>query len=132
MPHDLAATYPDWPAKGPTTDGWRISIATPHTEYRVDTPIHVAHAVEALTPGHTLHVMGPKPVHGEWVDDTLVTPPPGEDPLVPPLYDGRVIPSPAFDTNYEITTYTFTTPGPHTIQWRLGALTSNLLTLTIT
>ncbi|GAA3010552.1 hypothetical protein [Actinokineospora diospyrosa] len=127
----LATDYPTWPDKGPTIDGTRISINSPQSHYRPSDPIHIVHAVEILTPGQDLHVMGPKPIHGEWVDDVLATDPPTPTPLIPPLYDGRVLPSPGVDTNYEVTTYTFTTPGTHTIQWRLGPLTSNLLTLKI-
>jgi hypothetical protein len=77
--------------------------------------------------------MGPKPVYGEYVDGQLVTaaPPPGEDPLVPPIYDGITLPSPAVDYGYDITSYRFSKPATHEIQWRLDSLRSNLLTLEI-
>jgi hypothetical protein len=78
--------------------------------------------------------MGPKRVYGELVDDKLVTDPPPNpaDPLVPSEpYDGRVIPGPGVDTNYEITRYRFDTPGIHTISWQLGELVSNVLRIEI-
>ena len=37
----------------------------------------------------------------------------------------------AIDVNYDITTYRFATPGTHRIEWRLGGLASNAITLEI-
>ena len=130
----LAADYPDWPARGPVVDGRRISVGSVRSDYRVGEPVRIVHVAEILTPGHDLYVMGPKPVAGEWVDDTPAGPPApgGDDPLAPTtVYDGRVLPSPGVDTNYEVTAYTFDTPGPHTVRWQLGNLVSNVLVLRI-
>ena len=59
---------------------------------------------------------------------------PGEAP-----YPGRVADRPIADFNYEITTYTFTEPGVHTIQWKGGGasaqgslgLVSNIIKLEV-
>jgi hypothetical protein len=89
---------------------------------------------EAVEPGHRVYVMGPKLVYGEYVDGqpTTPAPPPGENPLLPPIYNGRVLPSPAVDYNFEITSYSFTEPGTHHIQWRLEPLQSNVIAVEIT
>lgn len=129
----LARSYPNWPDKGPIIDGRRLTIMVRKTSFWVDEEVRIVHVVEVLEPGHQVYVMGPKPIHGEYVDGQLVTasPPPGEDPLVPPIYDGITLPSPAVDYGYDITSYRFSKPATHEIQWRLDSLGSNLLTLEI-
>jgi hypothetical protein len=96
--------------------------------YRVGEPVRVIHVLEVVTPGEEIYVMGPKAVGGEIVDGQKVTPANHGDHEP---YDGRVLPSPGVDYNYEITSHTFAEPGRHTIQWRLGALTSNALVVEI-
>jgi hypothetical protein len=127
----LADTYQDWPDKGEPVDGRRLSIRTARDTYRVGEPVPIVHAVEILEPGHDLYVMGPKPVLGEWVDGTPAGPPAPDrgDPLDPGIYDGRVLPSPGYDVNYDVTVHTFAAAGTHTVQWRLGDLASNVLTV---
>ena len=44
-------------------------------------------------------------------------------------YDGVVLPSPAIDYNYEVTSYRFDEPGTHAIQWRSGKNASNAITV---
>lgn len=129
----VARSYPHWPDKGPVLDGQRITLLVRDRTYAVDEEIRVIHVHEVLTPGQLVYVMGPKPVYDEYVDDRLVTPasPPGEDPFVPSLYNGRAIPSPAVDYNFEITTYRFSVPGRHQIEWRAGGLRSNTLAFEI-
>jgi hypothetical protein len=63
--------------------------------------------------------MGPKPIYGEYVDDQLATPqlPLGYDPLIPHMYSGAILPGPAVDYNYDITTYVFSVSGTHTLHW---------------
>lgn len=129
----VARSYPRWPDKGPLTEGKRITLLTGKTAYRVNEEIRVIHVYEVVVPGQLVYVMGPKPVYGEYVDEQLVAPepPPGEDPFVPPFYDGRALPSPAVDYNYDRTSYSFPAPGHHRIDWRIGGLSSNTLELEI-
>ena len=100
-----------------------------NTTYNVNEEIHVIHVYEVVVPGQLVYVMGPKPVYGEYVDEQLVTPEPtpGDDPFVPSFYDGRAVPSPAVDYNYEVTVYSFSEPRRHRIDWRAGPLRSNTL-----
>lgn len=125
--HAVAATYARSPARGPLHDGARITILTERTKYKVGEEVRVIHVLEAPEPGFELRVMGPKPIYSEYVDGVERTPPPpGPQP-----YDGRVVPSPGVDWNYEVTTYTFTAPGPHRIQWRADGRESNVIELEV-
>jgi hypothetical protein len=125
--HAVAATYARSPVRGPLHDGARITILTERTKYKVGEEVRVIHVLEAPEPGRTLYVMGPKPIYSEYVDGVERTPPPpGPQP-----YDGRVLQSPGVDWNYEVTTYTFTTPGPHRIQWRADGRESNVIELEV-
>ncbi|HSK03014.1 MAG TPA: hypothetical protein VK932_17305 [Kofleriaceae bacterium] len=125
--HAVAATYAASPVRGPLHDGARITILTERTKYKVGEEVRVIHVLEAPEPGHTLHVMGPKPIYSEYVDGVERTPPhPGPQP-----YDGRVAPSPGVDWSYEVTTYRFQAPGPHRIQWRADGRESNVIELEI-
>jgi hypothetical protein len=125
----VAATYAKSPVRGPLHEGARITILTERTKYKVGEEVRVIHVLEAPEPGRELYVMGPKPIYSEYVDGALRTPPP---PPVPAPYDGRVVPSPGADFNYEVTTYRFTAPGPHRIQWRDGGRESNVIELEVT
>lgn len=129
----LANGYPGWPDKGPVTDGRRLTLMTEKTSGRVGEEIHVIHVAEVTEPGRQVYVMGPKQVFGEYLDGKLVTqaPPAQGDPLVPEMYDGATLPSPAADHNYEITAYSFAEPGRHEISWKLGKLHSNVIRLEI-
>lgn len=127
---EVARGYPQWADKGAVHDGARLTVMARTLAATVGEPVRIIHVAEVTTPGRSVYVMGPKPIHGEHVDDALVTPPAPAtgDPLAPTgVYDGRVQPSPAIDPNYEITTYTFETPGAHTVYWQLGPLRSNTL-----
>jgi hypothetical protein len=125
--HAVAATYARSPVRGPLHDGARITILTERTTYKIGEEVRVLHVLEAPAPGRELYVMGPKPIHGEYVDGVERTPPPpGPQP-----YDGRVLPSPGVDWSYEVTTYRFTTAGPHRIQWRADGRESNVLELEV-
>jgi hypothetical protein len=124
----VAATYARSPVRGPLHDGARITILTERTKYKVGEEVRVIHVLEAPEPGRELYVMGPKPIYSEYVDGALRTPP----PPAPAPYDGRVLPSPGVDFNYEVTTYRFTTPGPHRIQWRADGRESNVIELEVT
>lgn len=133
-PEDMAVAqrYPTWPDKGPLVDGRRLTLLTRSITCAVGEPVRVIHAVEVIGPGLSAAVAGPKPILGEYVDGVLETPlPPAEDPLMPAIYDGPMVPSPVVDFNYEITVYTFSTHSQHTIQWRLGPLRSNILTVQV-
>jgi hypothetical protein len=128
----LAKTYPHFRDKGPILNGRRISILTEKTVHRVGGEVRIIHVVEFTAPGSQAYIMGPKPVFGEFINEKLVTEPaPSGDPLVPLEYDGVTLPSPAVDYNFEITSYRFSAPGAYRIQWRLGALVSNLLVVTV-
>ena len=130
----VARGYPTAAAKGVWVDQRRITLLTARTQVRVGQPVRVIHVVETTRPGDQLYVMGPKAVLGEHVDGALRSKPApaAGDPLVPPgLYDGRVAPAPAADYNWDVTEYVFDSPGRHTIQWKLGALASNSLTIEV-
>ncbi len=124
----VAAGYAAFVSKGEPSDSFRITIMTAQQTYAVNEPVRVVHACESLGDG-PLYVMGPKEVLGEYVDGELATAP--GDALAPASYDGRVIPGPGVDFNYDITVYRFDTPGHHTIQWRLGPHTSNVVSLEV-
>ena len=128
----LAATYGQWPDKGPESNGRRLTILTWDRPYLVGEAVRIVHVVE-VGDGQSLYVVGPKAVQGEYVDSNLVTPQPlaGADPLTPLSYDGHVLPGPGIDFNWEITEYEFTEPGAHRIIWRPGELTSNELTVQV-
>jgi hypothetical protein len=129
----VARRYPDFADKGAIRDGKRLTIMTRATHYAVGEEVRVIHAVDFVESGHRVFVMGPKPVHSEFVDDRLASDaaPADDDPLAPSTYAGRVVASPAVDFNYAITSYTFAEPGQHSIQWRLGSLRSNVLVLEV-
>jgi hypothetical protein len=129
----VAQSYPTYENKGPIIDGKRLTLLTKKKTYQVDEEVRVIHVVEVTEPGHLVYIMGPKPIYGEYVDGRLVTSPlpKGEDPLIPRMYSGAVLPSPAVDYNYEIATYTFSEPGTHRIYWKLDSLRSNILTIEI-
>jgi len=130
----VARGYMAAPSKGAWSDGRRITILTRTAKLRAGEPVRIVHVVESTKPGDSLYVMGPKVILGEHVNGKLVTAsaPTLGDPLVPSGdYDGRVIPAPAVDYNYDITQYLLPV-GRHVIEWRLGALHSNLLAIEVT
>jgi hypothetical protein len=130
---EIARSYPAFPDKGAIVDGYRLTILTRNIAIHTDDPVHIIHVCEAVVPDLLLYVMGPKPVHDEYVNGVLATAalPAGEDPLVPESYDGRITRGPAVDYNYEITQYRFREPGIHLIQWRPGKFSSNTLALKV-
>jgi len=132
----VARSYPTFARKGNLVGGMRLTILTASTTVEVGDEVRVIHVLEATAPGTEVFVMGPKRVHAEYLDGKLAT------TAYPGLgvYDGAVLTAPAADYNYDITTYTFTKPGTHTIQWRHGGMTceiaqvnpvSNTLTITV-
>jgi hypothetical protein len=125
--HAVAATYAASPVRGPLHENARITILTERARYKVGEEVRVIHVLEAPAPGVQLYVMGPKSIHGEYVDGVERTPP----APTPGTYDGRVLQSPGVDFNYEVTTYRFTTPGPHRIQWRADGRESNVLEIEV-
>jgi hypothetical protein len=128
----VARSYPQVTDKGGVIGGRRITILTRNSRHLVGEEVRVIHIVEFTEPGQRAYVMGPKPVYGEYVNGQLVTDPvPEGDPLVPLTYNGVTLPTPAVDYNFDITSYRFREPGARTIQWRLGPLHSNLLSITI-
>lgn len=122
--------YAAWPAKGAEVDHVRLTVMTAKTDYKVGESIRVLHVLDVSVAGRGVYIMGPKRPAGEHVDGALATGKPeiADYPWVG-MYDGVVLPSPAIDYNYEITSYRFATPGTHTIQWRLGAVASNVITV---
>jgi len=132
---ELARGYPSAPGKGAWIDHRRLTLLTARLRVRVGEPLRVIHVVETTRAGDQLYVMGPKPICGEHVDGALRTTaaPASGDPLAPAgLYDGRVMPAPAVDYNWDVTEYRFSSAGSHTIEWRLGALVSNRLVVEVT
>lgn len=119
--------------KGPLVDGHRLTLLTEKSRYRVGEEVRVIHVHEIAVDGEQIYPMGPKPIRGELVNGKLVTPAVlvDVDPFQPSVYDGPVIPSPAVDYNWEITSYRFSAPGVRTIQWKLGKFESNVLTIDV-
>jgi hypothetical protein len=128
---DVARNYPRFPDKGPVVSGVRLTVMSRKLQYHVGDEVRIIHVVEVVEPGRQLYVMGPKPVCGEYVDNVLVTAVPPDDVWEPDTYNGPVLPSPAADYNYVITAYRFDQIGTHTIQWRVGTLGSNVLTIEV-
>jgi hypothetical protein len=126
---DVARSYPRFPDKGPQVSGMRLTVMSRRLTYLAGEEVRVVHAVEFVEPGRNVYVMGPKPVYGEYVDDVLATTPPPEDVWEPSTYNGPILSSPAVDYNYDITVYRFDQVGKHHIQWRIGTIQSNVLTL---
>jgi hypothetical protein len=131
----VAKSYHSFQDKGPVKDGQRITILTAKLKYKAGESIRVLHVLESVKSGIEVYVMGPKTITDEYVDGHLAAP---KGPLSE-AYDGAVINRPIADFNYGITTYTFASPGNHTIQWKgyggLGdksqPLESNIITLRI-
>jgi hypothetical protein len=123
----VAARYPYLTTYGPLVAGTRLTILTDRTRYRVNEEVRVIHALEIPGPGGKLWIMGPKAIHGEYIDGIDVAAPDS----APGTYDGVVLDSPGVDFNYDITTYHFREPGQHTIQWRIGSQASNTITIDV-
>jgi hypothetical protein len=130
LPEDIevAKGYPHTKSKGAAVDGRRITIMCRKSTYRVAEKVRVIHVLEVLASGQEIFIMGPKAVLGEYVDGRAMTP---EGSGEPGLYDGPVLDSPGVDYNYDITTYSFATPGSHTVHWQMDGLRSNTLELEI-
>jgi hypothetical protein len=125
--------YPAWSAKGPLQpDGQRLTILTAKTEYSVGEEIRIVHVHEATRAGVELFIMGPKAIHGEYVDDVLV----GQAGEPATSYDGAVLASPGADHNYEVSVHRLPA-GRHTLQWNFVTLSgpsrlrSNVLTVVV-
>jgi hypothetical protein len=128
----VARSYPHFAHKGSVTGGRRITLLTENTFRRIGDEVRVIHVVEFTEPGQRAYVMGPKLVYGEYVNDQLITAPvPAGDPLVPMTYNGVTLPTPAVDYNFDITSYRFQVPGLYEIEWRLGSLHSNVLSIEV-
>jgi hypothetical protein len=129
----VAKGYPTAPVKGAWIDGRRITILTGALHVKADQPIRIVHVVESTRAGDALYVMGPKAVLGESVDGKLATAAASAsgDPLKPPgVYDGRAQRAPAVDYNYDITEYKLAV-GHHVVEWQLGPLRSNQLSIDV-
>ncbi len=132
----VARRYPLFPGKGAPDGGVSLTILASHETVKVGEELVVVHVLEATEPGVELYLMGPKRIHEEYVDGTLASAPwKGIG-----VYDGAVLTGPGVDGNYDLTRYTWTEPGTHTIQWRHGGTTcaiagvrpvSNTLTITV-
>ena len=128
---NVARAYPRFSDKGPLISGTRLTLMTRRHRYRAGEEVRIVHVVEVIEPGRHLYVMGPKLAYAEYVDDVLMTPPPPDDMWEPGTYNGLILPTPAVDYNYEITSYRFDDLGPHRIQWRAGNLRSNVLSIEV-
>ncbi len=129
----VAQSYPTYKDKGAIVKEQRLTIITAKNIYKVNEEIRIIHIYEAIESGYEVYVMGPKPIYNEYIDNELMTKPlpESEDPLIPSLYNGAVLSSPAVDYNYDITSYTFDEIGTHKIYWELGFLKSNIIILEI-
>ena len=130
----VAKSYARAKEKGPIIDNHRITLLAQKRAYRVGEEVRVIHVHEISGEGDQIYPMGPKPIRGELVNGKLVTPALliDVDPFMPDVYDGPVLPSPAVDYNWEITSYRFSAPGVRTIQWKLGKFESNALSVDVT
>ncbi|MGO9246346.1 MAG: hypothetical protein ACLPT4_09710 [Verrucomicrobiia bacterium] len=133
---ELANTYHEFKDKGALVKGQRITILTKKTRYKVGEPVRVLHVLQSVQAGINVYVMGPKLIYDEYVDGKLASAP------MPTraAYRGVVVNDrPMADFNYDITTYTFSEPGEHTIQWKGGGhpvqhglgLESNVIKLSV-
>lgn len=121
-------SYPSSPLRGKRVGDRQTTILAASRIYAVGEEVRVIHVLEVFAKGEELFVMGPKPITGEWADGKLVTPPvPTWGPFTMGVYDGAVLQSPGFDVNFEISVHRFDTPGLHHVQWRAGAVPSNVL-----
>ena len=131
----LAKAYHAFDDKGPLKAGQRITILTKKTRYKIGEPIRVLHILEVVEPKIEVYLMGPKTIYDEYVDGKLTT----KKGLGSEGYRGMVMEGPIADFNYDITTYTFSKPGIHTIQWKGGghsmqgplSLESNLIKIQV-
>lgn len=130
LPEDIevAKSYPNNRRKGDVVDGRRITLICRKDTYRVSEEVRVIHVLEILVPAQEIFIMGPKTIFGEYIDGYAMTPARHGESW---LYDGAVLESPGVDYNFDITTYSFETPGRHTIHWEMGGLRSNTLDLEI-
>lgn len=125
----MYASYRD---RGPEVGGYRLTVMVDPASVSEGGSVRVFHVCESTAPASPLYVMGPKEILGEYVDGALVTgpAPDRESPLAPATYDGRVLPGPGLDTNYDLTEYRLA-PGRHSVQWRLGPHISNEAWVTV-
>jgi hypothetical protein len=131
---DVAASYRFSKLRSDTSTGVSLTILSRKTVYAIHEPVRIIHVLEIRDTGWDLHVMGPKEIQGEYINDSLVSRPPREnskDPWVPGIYDGVVLSSPGVDFNFEITEYVFDKPGTYRVQWRLGKYNSNILVIVV-
>jgi hypothetical protein len=129
---ELARSYLGFSGKGSIYNGCRVTILTTRHALAVGETLRVLHVVEFVEPGHVAYIVGPKPVYDEYVDDAIATAAsPHGEALAPLEYNGRTLPSPVVDYNYEITTYRFDRPGVYEVQWRPGDMRSNILTIKV-
>ena len=129
-----AKNYPSFDGKGEWKDETRLTILSEKSSYELNEEIRVIHVVESTKADYELYIMGPKTVYGETVNGELMSPALPElmdDPLIPLMYDGETVPCPTLDYNYEITSYSFDSPGEYKIQWELGDMISNELIITV-
>ncbi|WP_287929056.1 hypothetical protein [Arthrobacter sp.] len=130
----VAAAYSQAPDKGAAAGGYRLTLLAQELACKVGQTVRIIHVCESVAPDAPLYPMGPKPVTGEYVDGQLALSqgPADDQPLIPPSYDGRVVPGPGLDFNFDITEYSFGTPGRHAVQWRPGSWESNTLWFDVT
>jgi hypothetical protein len=126
---NLVVNYPYWKNKGDTFSNVRITILSARIDYHAGETIRIAHILDMPKPGSYLSIMGPKSIVGEYINDSLATPP-GES-WVNGIYDGIILPSPGVDYNFKITKYKFKKPGTYNIQWKMGKHISNILKITV-
>jgi hypothetical protein len=117
--------YPRSTEKGPLTGPHRerLTILTAKKIYAQGEAVRVLHVHEITLPGGQLFVMGPKGIFGEYIDGRLVS---YLAEAEPSSYDGRVLPSPNVDDNYESSIYKMP-PGVHTLQWKFKTLSGTYL-----
>jgi len=130
--HRVLRSYPKSPVRGRSHAGRQITLLAESRVYAVHEAVRVLHVLEVTAKGEELFVMGPKPITGEWVDGVRVTPEvPKWGAFTMGDYDGAVLQSPGLDVNFEISVYTFATPGLHHVQWKAGVVDSNVLCIEV-
>lgn len=137
----VVRNYWQWPAYGAWHRDARLSIGAATARVKVGEPLRVLHVMESRG-APELWLMGPKAIRGMLVDGRpFGDPGPSGDARSPEMssdspwvfgsYDGVVAPGPGLDSNFEISTLTFDSPGRHTIRWVLGPWRSNMLVVVV-
>jgi len=124
--------YIDYKDKGKLKNNSRVTIMSAQKGYKIDEEVRIIHVYESLAEGQELLTNSPKKIYDEYINDSLKTEksPDSNYPWVF-LYDGGIDESPGLDYGFDITRYMFSEKGTYEIQWKPGAMESNILKITV-